>query len=379
VVVTVAGALTACVPPEHELHDHDGPAAMAEQISRMKVRTLLRLMPDPADLRPEARLLLEQMLRGEDLHETMPEMSNLAFTGPPTKIKVWRRSQGGTHSCNGPYYNLSMEDYIKGVLPHEWISSWNKESLRAGAVAIRSYASYWVNKGGKYTCADLCDTTYSQVYKPATKPVTNQAVDDTKHQVMIKGGAIPSTEYSAENSTYPKWYGVKVDDSATCAGKKLFGHGRGMCQWGSQRWALKGKGYAGIVAHYYPGATLWKPSTGPKPDTKPWPKPDTKPWPKPDTKPWPKPDTKPWPKPDTRPHKPKQDSGVKPPRKDQKVKPPRKDGRPPGGDLPTVGGNNLAYNTLQGSCAVSPGAAGGTWPAVALLALLAAARRRRRR
>ena len=359
--------MAGCVPAEEDLfHDHGGPAELADQITRMQVRTLLRLMPDPADLRPEARLILEQMLR-DGLYEAPPNLSSLLFTTPPKTIKLWLRSKGGSKSCDGPLVTLSMEDYVKGVLPHEWISSWHKESLRAGAVAIRSYASNWVVKGGKYTCADLCDTTYSQVYKPATKPVTNQAVDDTKQQVMLKGGALANTEYSAENSTYPTWYNVKVDDTATCAGKKKYGHGRGMCQWGSQRWALKGKSYSWIVSHYYPGGTLWKPST-PKPDSKPWPKPDTKPWPKPDSKPWPKPDTKPWPKKD----------GGPPIKPDQKL-PPRKDAKvSPRTDLHNAAAN-LTYNTLSGGCAVAGSGMRNT-PVVMLMLLgIWAVRRRRQR
>lgn len=35
-----------------------------------------------------------------------------------------------------------------------------------------------------------------------------------------------------------------------------FGHGVGMCQWGAQRWARKGKDYRFILKHYYPEAHL---------------------------------------------------------------------------------------------------------------------------
>jgi stage II sporulation protein D len=37
-----------------------------------------------------------------------------------------------------------------------------------------------------------------------------------------------------------------------------FGHGVGMCQWGAQRWARKGKGFQHILKHYYPQARLQK-------------------------------------------------------------------------------------------------------------------------
>ena len=325
--LALALALLACTP-EPLPHDHDGPPELAEQIQRMQIRTMLRLMPDPADLRPLARAYINRMTYTGDVE--LPDLSTRMFTAPPATIKIWQRSKGGSKSCDGPVITLKMEDYVKGVLPHEWISSWNQESLRAGAVAIRSYASAWVNAGGKYDCADLCDTTYSQVYKPTTLPVTNQAVDHTKQQVMLKGGKIPSTEYSAENSSYPKWEGTTVDDTATCAGKTLFGHGRGMCQWGSQRWALKGKSYTWIVAHYYPGATLWKPSV-PAPDKGPPPKLDRGP---------PPPDRSP---------PPKLDRGALPP---DRSPPPKRDSGAFTGDMPTS--SIMAYNTLNGGCNLGP-------------------------
>ena len=356
--MVVAGFFVGCTPPQETPHHHTGPAEFAEQIQRMQVRTTLRLMPDPADLRPQARAILNQLIYNGVVVQ-LPDMSTKIFTTPPLTIKIWQRSKGGSKSCDGPIITLKMEDYVKGVLPHEWISSWHKESLRSGAVAIRSYASYWVNAGGKYTCADLCDTTYSQVYKPTTKPVTNQAVDDTKQQVVLKSGKIPSTEYSAENSDYPKWYGTTVNDTATCAGKTKFGHGRGMCQWGSQRWALKGKGYAWIVAHYYPGSTLWKPTT-PKPDQGTPPKLDKGPPP---------------PKLDQATPPPRLDRGGLPPKKDKGGPPPRKDAGLAKGDLPSAA-QNLAYHTLTGGCALvrrdQPPA--WTW----LLLLLLVCRRKRR-
>jgi hypothetical protein len=209
---------------------------------------------DPGDLRPEARAILEALARGE------PPAGGLraaqSWNGPPATIRVWRRSLGGNDSCTGKVDVLPLEAYVKGVLPHEWIVSWEAESLRAGALAVRSYASSWVAQGGKYKCADLCDTTYSQVYKDSTNPKTDLAVDATASQVLVKSGTVLFAEYSAENGD-PTKSGVA---DPVCAGKTLYGHGRGMCQWGSQRWALQQKDHKWIALHYSPGAALWYPS-----------------------------------------------------------------------------------------------------------------------
>ena len=39
-----------------------------------------------------------------------------------------------------PINTLLIEDYLKGVVPHEMYSSWNKEALKVQAVAARTYA-----------------------------------------------------------------------------------------------------------------------------------------------------------------------------------------------------------------------------------------------
>jgi hypothetical protein len=194
--------------------------------------------------------------------DSPPPLADVRLTPPgfagtsalPKSIKVWRRGlDGSSASCSGRVDTIDFEDYVKGVLPHEWITSWDEESLKAGAVAIRTYAWYWVNAGGKYDCADIDDTTASQVYKDARVAKASQAVDDTRGQTVVTStGAPVFAEYSAENSD-PTKDGVSEPH---CTGKALYGHGRGMCQWGTQRWALAGKDYQFMVAHYYPGRTL---------------------------------------------------------------------------------------------------------------------------
>jgi hypothetical protein len=172
----------------------------------------------------------------------------------PDSIRVWRRAlDGSTSSCAGRVDVIPFETYVRGVLPHEWIPSWHAESLKAGAVAIRTYAAAWVDAGGKYDCADLDDTTASQVYRDETLPATDAAVAATAGVHLVKDGGLVFAEYSAENGD-PTEFAV---DEPLCTGETRFGHGRGTCQWGSQRWASEaGKGWQWIALHYYPGAEL---------------------------------------------------------------------------------------------------------------------------
>jgi hypothetical protein len=224
IVCTVA--IAACNTPPEIYDENDVPAD--ETPARWAIGA--ELDDDlSGDLRPEALELIQARHAGE-LEPTTIE----AAWQPPATIRVWRRGiDKSTASCSGRVDVIPFEKYVKGVLPHEWIRSWHTESLKAGAIAIRTYAANWVRAGGKYTCADLDDTTASQVYKDEFFAVTNTAVDATASTFVMKNGAPVFAEYSAENG-HPTAQNIS---DPLCAGKTRFGHGRGTCQWGSQRWA----------------------------------------------------------------------------------------------------------------------------------------------
>ena len=214
---------------------------------------------DDLDLRPEVREYLRTLRPSFDhrdfgLEPAVPFDTCSGLGSPPATIRIWRRyGTSSTSSCSGRVDVIPLERYIKGVLPHEWIASWNAASLRAGALAIRTYSWRWIRAGGKYSCADLDDTTASQRYTDSTLTVTNTAVDATRGQAIVRSGTLVSGEYSAENAN-PTADGI---GDPLCAGHARFGHGRGMCQWGSQRWALAGRTHQWIAAHYFPGSTIY--------------------------------------------------------------------------------------------------------------------------
>ena len=60
-------------------------------------------------------------------------------------------------------------------------------------------------------------------------------------------GKLKSTNFKVEN----RWNEIVFSGRG-------FGHGVGMCQWGAQRWARKGKSFKFILNHYYPQARLKK-------------------------------------------------------------------------------------------------------------------------
>jgi stage II sporulation protein D len=87
---------------------------------------------------------------------------------------------------------VSLEAYLKGVVPAEMPSAWPSEALKAQAVAARSYALANLAKGRPF---DLYGDTRSQAYGgvAAESPAASAAVDATKGQVVLYGGKVADT------------------------------------------------------------------------------------------------------------------------------------------------------------------------------------------
>ncbi|MEX2292758.1 MAG: S-layer homology domain-containing protein [Acidimicrobiales bacterium] len=116
---------------------------------------------------------------------------------------------------------VTMDHYMKGVVPRESPASWGDAegglgmaSLRAQAVAARSYAAAGDSRWGDLHSAfgaraTTCDDQYCQVYggladiSPGggvtyrTDPRTDEAVDDTAGVVRMNGSQIARTEFSS--------------------------------------------------------------------------------------------------------------------------------------------------------------------------------------
>jgi stage II sporulation protein D len=88
---------------------------------------------------------------------------------------------------------LSLDDYVKGVVPGEMPSLWSTEALKAQAVAARTYAITSHAGGGVF---DQYADTRSQVYRGvnAETPSTNAAVDETAGEIVEYQGQ-PAVTY----------------------------------------------------------------------------------------------------------------------------------------------------------------------------------------
>jgi stage II sporulation protein D len=91
---------------------------------------------------------------------------------------------------------VSLEDYIRGILPYEMSNSWPVEALKAQAVCARSYTMTNLNKHSGYHF-DICNTTHCQVYygTGSANANTEQAVAETLGQYAWYNGAICQTFY----------------------------------------------------------------------------------------------------------------------------------------------------------------------------------------
>lgn len=188
---------------------------------------------------------------------------NRSACNVPTSIRVGRNC--GCTVCSSSTV-MSLQYYSESGLDDEWISSWSMESLKAGSIPYRTYGGWYVNNPVKPNY-DIASSTCNQVWGSQIYSNTQSAAQATNKKILIKNNANPvRAEYSAENNRggslnsppYNCSNGYAGGSGAyscfsdnLCSGKTPAGHGRGMCQWGSQRWAVNGKSYTWIINHYY--------------------------------------------------------------------------------------------------------------------------------
>ncbi|MEU8263463.1 peptidase inhibitor family I36 protein [Micromonospora sp. NPDC048999] len=149
----------------------------------------------------------------------------------PSTILVYRVSLGRVD-------RVDFKTYVKNVLPNEWVTSWPKASLEAGAEAVKSYGWYWALHSTRKTsggqCYDVRDDTGDQVYKPSSAlAATSAAVDSTWSTRMTRSGNILQAHYCANTG---------------CTGWVT---GDWMSQNGSRDLANAGKNYQEILRYYY--------------------------------------------------------------------------------------------------------------------------------
>ena len=134
-----------------------------------------------------------------------------------------------------------LGDYLYSVVGTEMSSNWPIESLKAQAVAARSYALTHNIHPASETYFDLDNTQRFQAYKGI-----NREANTTQAAVQSTAGEFISYEDGIVESLYAASQAI-VDDAHS---------GAGMSQLGAKDLAEQGYSYQEILAHYYPGTAL---------------------------------------------------------------------------------------------------------------------------
>lgn len=98
---------------------------------------------------------------------------------------------------------LPLEEYLYGVVPKEIAPDWPLESLKAQAVAARTYALYSMNKYAS-DGYDVNTTTDCQVYggQSIEDPRSNRAVNETFGQVLKAQGKLIPAYFHSDGGGY---------------------------------------------------------------------------------------------------------------------------------------------------------------------------------
>nr|HPM41288.1 SpoIID/LytB domain-containing protein [bacterium] len=107
------------------------------------------------------------------------------------EISILWRERGNLFVVN----RLPLEDYLAGLINSEISSSWPIESIKAQAVAARTYAMNQV-EGARRAASkrpyDITGTTLDQVYDGAHQEDyrSHEAVRETRGQLLTRGGSV---------------------------------------------------------------------------------------------------------------------------------------------------------------------------------------------
>lgn len=175
------------------------------------------------------------------------------FDGPPDFINVGRTF---STTCVAPPTNVQridrvpFMDYVKNVLPNEWVASWGNDApaaLDAGAVAAAQFAwssafvaRKWTSRGYAF---DVVDSVCDQVYKDRSPTFnythTDAAVTRMWGTALLRNNKLITTFFRDTDQSCEERSGT-----ADCMG-----------QWGSYYRAKEGLNGLQILHYYYDPVT----------------------------------------------------------------------------------------------------------------------------
>ncbi|HJQ31128.1 MAG TPA: SpoIID/LytB domain-containing protein, partial [Pyrinomonadaceae bacterium] len=184
--------------------------------SRASAPTRGEALYAPGTARPLLDLRAPVVFAPED-----PELHPVRYNEKPYRgrLEVFANSRGSLTVVNV----ISLEDYVRGVVPNELSpGGWPElEALKAQAVAARTYA---VSNLGRFAAEgfDLTPDTRSQVYggRSTEHPLTDRAVLETRGRIATYKG-VPI------NALYTSTCGGRTEDGENIFGGNLVPYLRG--------------------------------------------------------------------------------------------------------------------------------------------------------
>ncbi len=168
-----------------------------------------------------------------------PQTGVLLISGRPYRGRLRIVSQGGQLWAIS---HVNMRNYLQSVVASEVSPDWGKESLKAQAVAARSYALTYYFKPAN-PLYHLGSDEYFQVYSGIEREAatTNAAVDETSGEYVSHKGGIVESLYAASDDIVMEAF-----------------QGKGMSQLGAKALASQGYKYEQILGSYYPSTAVGK-------------------------------------------------------------------------------------------------------------------------
>ena len=249
-------------PDEAEVRDEPLPP---EEIVPVAPEDEVSFGPEPSDrpatatpspaLTPTTTSTLAPTIAAPTTLPVAPAARNVdVVPDPPEYIYI---GLTGSTGCNPdptflqsiPVVRVRFFDYVREVLPNEWVTSWPQASLEAGAIAAKQFAWYnafdrpkWRPRGYAF---DLLDSTCDQVYKPGTaRAATDRAIAATWKLVLTREGELFPAYYRSYYALCPA--------SVSCMG-----------QWDSKYMADAGATSIQILLAYYRDAVVEEVGVGP--------------------------------------------------------------------------------------------------------------------
>lgn len=178
---------------------------------------------------------------------------------------------------------LSLEDYVDGI--GEALNSDYTEYLKAFSLAARTYAKFYINKGGKYTGEPFFlknsrnGNGNDQIYRGYgfAKRASNilSANRTTSGEIIVYNGKPIVAAYSSDSggitkdackvltqnyctADYSYLRGGVKDPDATAHNASIvaISHGAGISAVGARQMAKEGRNYQDILSYYYPGTVI---------------------------------------------------------------------------------------------------------------------------